>query len=449
MGSDRLSASSSTSASRTIQIAYLSAIAVVAGFIVAGHFWADHLLVDRKELAAIINTSGRQRMLSQKIAKESFVFDGASAAEGADAVQLQRTLEEWAGAHGYLKELTFGDPELEDRFAAIEQPFRVVRDTVRGLIDRREAASADERARLSEAEGRFLVGMNEIVFRYEAISKAQTEEWRRISRLLTAGALLILLLEGYFIFRPLVKRVTGQFRELERTGEELRRSNRDLEGFSRAASHDLKSPLHAVKLLAQWVLEDAGRALPDESREHLETIVARADRMDGYLDGMLEYSTSGQDRSPVEEIDVEALVHGVIDDLAKPQRFRIEALGEPLVLMGRRPPLRSVLQNLVQNAVKHRTSDEGRARVSWATEGDQLVLRIEDDGAGIEPEYREQIFRMFKTLRPRDEFESSGVGLAIVKRLLEKEGGEVGVDASRALGGALFEVRWPRRPRVE
>lgn len=426
------------SPSRTIRVAYLSAIALVAGFVIAGHIYSDLRLVDRKDLAEIINRSGRQRMLSQKIAKEFATFDQ----EGGPAA-LAESIEEWSASHELLRTRTFGDAEIVLRFEELESSYRAVEGMVRDRLGGGGAPTPEALAVFTQEEQRFLAGMDRIVSRYEQVSKAQTDEWRRTSRTLAAGALLILLLEVLFIFGPLTRRVSRQFVELERSREDLRRMNRDLESFSYTASHDLRSPLQAIRHLAGWIEEEAGDRLPEPSREHLATLISRSERMEAYLEGLRRYAMAGRDQHRSEEIDVGAVVDEVAAELAIPDSVRFERGSDPVTFTGRLTPFRGVLRSLILNAVVHRGKDEGRVAVRWVLHDDHLRVSIEDDGEGIPADEREAVFGLFKTLRSKDEVESTGVGLAIVKRVVESEGGAVLVRDSEDLGGARFDVVWP------
>lgn len=231
-------------------------------------------------------------------------------------------------------------------------------------------------------------------------------------------------------------------RELEEKAEELRRSNEELDRFAHVASHDLKAPLRAIRHLATWIEEDAGEVLPPSAAEHLETLQGRVDRLDRLLDDLLKYSRAGRFQGAVvEDVDTGQLVREAAELTGPPEAFTIE-IGDLPVLQTPRAALEQVFMNLIQNAVKHHDEDHGHILIDAAVTGDWVEFQVEDDGPGIPEAYRERVFGMFQTLRPRDEVEGSGMGLAITKRSVEAWGGSIRIEESEN-GGCRFVFRWP------
>ena len=248
---------------------------------------------------------------------------------------------------------------------------------------------------------------------------------------------------------------------------ELARSNAELDQFAYVASHDLKAPIRAIDSLATWIDEDAGDVLPEESARHLALLRQRAKRMERLLDSLLAYSRAGRREAAPEPVDTAALARDVAETVAPPEGFDVRVEGDFPVVVTARAPLALVLRNLVGNAIKHHDRPDGRVTVSGrvvdvpdhpAPEGhpapgtDPIGAKtagagwaefaVEDDGPGVAPEYRDRVFGMFQTLRPRDEVEGSGMGLAIVKKTVESRGGAVAVEEGSA-GGARFRFTWP------
>jgi PAS domain S-box-containing protein len=248
--------------------------------------------------------------------------------------------------------------------------------------------------------------------------------------------------EGLFVLSAIVditerKRAEEQVR---RYAVELEKSNRELDQFAYSASHDLKAPLRAVHNLAQWVIEDAGPLLPDASKEHLDLMLERIARMEGLLTDLLAYSRVGRVQHEPEPVDLGNLVRGVIELLAPPPDFRF-LVGQLPTLLVERAPLEQVFRNLIGNAVKHHDRGAGRIEVGVQDRGDYLEFFVRDDGPGIAPEYHQQVFQMFQTLRPRDEVEGSGMGLALVKKIVENQRGHVMLDSAPGQG-ATFRFTW-------
>ena len=259
---------------------------------------------------------------------------------------------------------------------------------------------------------------------------------------------------------PFVNRTTGerhvlvsgiditQLKEAEarlaRQAEDLRRSNAELEKFAYVASHDLKAPLRGIDNLATWIEEDLEDA-SEETRENLNLMRGRIARLETLLDDLLAYSRVGRGKHATAVVDVNELVHEVADLQDGSHRLRLE-IAEPLpVLETARAPLRQVLANLIGNAVKHGDSPGVWVSVRATVADDLVEFEVADDGPGIDGNHHGKIFEMFQTLRPRDVVEGSGMGLAIVKKLVESVGGgiEVQSDPARARG-TTFRFTWPR-----
>lgn len=230
---------------------------------------------------------------------------------------------------------------------------------------------------------------------------------------------------------------------LARYTADLERSNRELDEFAYVASHDLRSPLEGIASLATWINEDAGELLPESSRRHLGQIEQRVHRLQTLLDDLLQFSRAGRRESKRETVDVAELVQDVVDLLHPPAEFRIEVSPDVPTLETFRTPLQHVFQNLIANAIKHHDRQEGHIRVDAKEAEEHWIFTITDDGPGIATEYHERIFMMFETLRPRDQVEGSGMGLAIIRKLVDTYGGQIWIESSPDQG-AKFIFTWPK-----
>jgi PAS domain S-box-containing protein len=219
----------------------------------------------------------------------------------------------------------------------------------------------------------------------------------------------------------------------------------ELDQFAYIASHDLKAPLRGIANLAQWIQDDVGERLSGESSEHMRLLQGRVHRMEALIDGILAYSRAGRALSTREAVDVGGLVRDVIELLAPPSGFAIEVSPMMPVLEAERVPLQQVFMNLIGNAVKY--SGAGRAHASVTVEcrdlGDAFEFAISDDGPGIAPEYHERIWGIFQTLDARDQVEGTGIGLSVVKKIVETRGGRASVESAPGQG-ATFRFSWPK-----
>ncbi len=167
-------------------------------------------------------------------------------------------------------------------------------------------------------------------------------------------------------------------------------------------------------------------------------------RLEGLLTGLLEYHRVGKDEMAVEEIDTGALVDAITADLELPQGFQVRRAETMPRITGPRTPLETVLRNLIANAAKHHDRDRGLVTVTGAVDGAWVRFRVTDDGPGIDPQYREHVFKLFTTLKPRDTVEGSGMGLAIVKRIVKRFGGAIRLTAPEdGARGTVAAFTWP------
>lgn len=232
--------------------------------------------------------------------------------------------------------------------------------------------------------------------------------------------------------------------DLEKGKQSLQKSNDELDNFAYVASHDLKAPLRAIDNLAQWIKEDCAEILPDESKDHLEKLQGRILRMENLLGELLRYSRVGRVEVKTETLNIRSVIDEAVELSNKPASFVFhipENLPTVSVCVA---PLVQVIQNLLTNAIKYNDKKQG---VLFITIDDRsnsfLQFTVADNGPGIEKKYHERIFLMFQTLQARDVIEASGMGLAIVKKVVETEGGTVRIES--ALGeGSAFIFTWPK-----
>ena len=229
---------------------------------------------------------------------------------------------------------------------------------------------------------------------------------------------------------------------MEKQSAELARTNKELERFVYVASHDLKAPMRGIDNLATWIEQDLEGSLEEETRENLTLLRGRVQRMERLLDGLLDYSRVGHTATEAETIDTRELVTDIAELLALPDGFSVEMPDAMPVLTTEKVSLEQVLRNLINNAAKHHDRDHGCITVSGSGSNDNYEFSVEDDGPGIDPEFHERVFTMFQTLRPRDEVEGSGMGLALVKKEVELHGGKVRIRSYVGERGTTFHFTW-------
>jgi PAS domain S-box-containing protein len=228
---------------------------------------------------------------------------------------------------------------------------------------------------------------------------------------------------------------------LAQTNITLEDRNRELEQFAYVASHDLKAPLRAIANLSEWIEEDLQGYLPAENQRQMLLLRGRVHRMEALINGLLEYSRVGRAQASLEPVSVQGLLEEIIDSLAPPTTFTIEIAPHLPTFTTKVVLLRQVFANLISNAIKHHDRPDGHITISFHDQGVFYEFSIADDGPGIDANYHTKVFVIFQTLEARDTKESTGIGLAIVKRIVEAEGGRIWIDSQEG-SGATFHFTW-------
>jgi signal transduction histidine kinase len=258
----------------------------------------------------------------------------------------------------------------------------------------------------------------------------------------TVLGLLITAAAGWSVLRDVMRR--------ERAETELRAVNQELEEFAYVASHDLKAPLRVIDNASKWLEEDLQEHLTSEDRENMNLLRGRVGRMEKLLDDLLEYSRIGRatDGRYVELVTGDVLMDNVVALLSPRQGFTVKVSPRFAGIRVRTMPLQQILMNLIDNAIKHHDKKTGCIEVTVEDRAAAYAFAVKDDGPGIPAQFHDQVFKMFQTLRPRDQVEGSGMGLAMVRKNIEVFGGTFDLE-SAAGRGSIFRFTWPKQQKLK
>jgi light-regulated signal transduction histidine kinase (bacteriophytochrome) len=223
--------------------------------------------------------------------------------------------------------------------------------------------------------------------------------------------------------------------------EKLDTLNKNLDEFVYIVSHDLKAPLRGIASLANFIEDDLGSQANPSIIQTVHMMKSRCNRMQNLIDGLLHYSRIGRIAFEKEEVDINKLLQEVIEFIIPPRNFKI-TIGEKMpVISAEKEKLREVFQNLISNAISYNDKEQGLVTISSKDCGNAYEFSVADNGNGIKPEHHEKIFGIFQTLQPKDKVETIGVGLTIVKKLVEQQGGKVMLESEHGQG-SVFRFTW-------
>ncbi len=220
--------------------------------------------------------------------------------------------------------------------------------------------------------------------------------------------------------------------------EQVESINRELRDFAYIVSHDLKAPLRGIKSLTQWLSADYADKLDEKGQEQIKLLLSRAERMHNLIEGVLEYSRVGREKENRIQVNLTELLPEVIDMVAPPESIAITVENELPTVECEPTRIRQVFQNLLSNAVKYMDKPQGLITIGCVEDGAFWRFSVADNGPGIEEKHFERIFQMFQTLTSRDKFESTGVGLTVIKKIVEMYGGKIWVESQVSKGSTFF-----------
>lgn len=225
---------------------------------------------------------------------------------------------------------------------------------------------------------------------------------------------------------------------------ELSQANEELQEFAHITAHDLKTPLRAIGTLADWLSKDYADKFDEQGKEKVRLLVTRAVQMSALIDDILRYSRVGHNVTEKRRVDLNIVLSEVIAGIDPPENIEITIENELPVLICERIQIIQLFQNLLSNAVKYMDKPRGQIIIDCVEQDAFWEFSVTDNGSGIEKRHYERIFKLFQTLSPCDGVENTGIGLSIVKKIVELNGGSVFVK-SEVGKGSTFVFTLPKQ----
>ncbi len=223
----------------------------------------------------------------------------------------------------------------------------------------------------------------------------------------------------------------------------LKRKNEELDQFAHIVSHDLKAPLRGIDNVVSWIEEDHASELSPKVYEYLQIIKGRLVRGENLIRGILSYARVGKEKQDTEYLDLNDLINEVIETLPIPNGFTIKTHPKLPAIYTEKLPLLQIFSNLIGNAIKYHHQNHGEIKIYHLEHLSHYEFFVQDDGPGISKNYHHKIFVIFQTLQERDSLESNGVGLAIVKKILDDRNQSIQLSSEEGKG-AIFSFTWPK-----
>ena len=227
-------------------------------------------------------------------------------------------------------------------------------------------------------------------------------------------------------------------RKIEQQNKRLEGMIKELESFAYIVSHDLKTPLRGIASLSDWLNEDYTDKLDDTGKEYLNLLKNRVQRLESLIDGVLVYSRAGRVDAEMEEVNLNVLIKDIIEAAAFPANVHIQ-INSPLPTMKlAKYPIIQVFSNLISNAVKHNDKEQIEIDIACVQQADDWLFYIKDNGPGIEEQFHEKVFQIFQTLKTKDETNSTGIGLSVVRKIIDSIGGKIWIESKPGKGCTFF-----------
>ncbi|GJD17327.1 hypothetical protein RIVM261_022830 [Rivularia sp. IAM M-261] len=230
--------------------------------------------------------------------------------------------------------------------------------------------------------------------------------------------------------------------QLESANAQLRSANQELNDFAYVVSHDLKAPLRGITSLSEWLLADYGEKFDSEGKKMVNLMISRVQRLHQLIDDILKYSRVGRAKVEKKDVNLNKVVSELIEVLNIPENIKVEIPNQLPTIKCDKTRIEQLFQNLISNAIKFIDKPEGLIKISCVDEGEYYKFSVADNGIGIESQHFEKIFQLFQKLTSLQDSDSTGVGLALVRKIVELHDGKVWVESEIGVGSNfIFTIK--------
>ena len=267
--------------------------------------------------------------------------------------------------------------------------------------------------------------------------------------------ILLFLITALFLFKIMDKNKILNYDIINRKIEEkklhdallvLKKKNDELDQFAYIVSHDLKAPLRAIYSLSEWIIEDL-TTVSDETDSNFKLLQGRILRMENLINGILEYSRIGSTNIELERVDLHKMLDEIVETIVPNEGFEVSIGNNFPVIITEKILMHQIFSNLISNAVKYNDKPIGKIECTYLSLPDFHQFTIKDNGPGIPEKYHEKVFGVFQTILARDIKESTGIGLSIVKKIVEGKSGSIHIESEEDKGSS-FVFTIPKKPKI-